>query len=478
MSQQRKRVLVGLVVALLLRLAFGLGYWIDKPLTHDEQEYVMLAQNLRAGNGLVYDDDGRQHFGRAPGYPVFMAAVLSVWDDARAIRVAQAILGALTVLVIGALAAQAWGGRAGLLALWLAALYPPLVWMPAYLLSETLYSLLILSSALVFWKALEPARGGRDRHGGANEPTKASPEREDASGSAGTGTTGGDVATRSSGFLLAGLLIGAAALARPVALPFLGLAVLLVLIRRNPRAAVGLLLGAVLVIAPWTAWKSHDAGKFVLIASEGGITFWTGNNPLAIGEGDLAANPAMKLHNQQIREQHPDLGPDQLEQIYNREAVEFITRHPLQWSWLTVKKLFYTWVPIGPSYLLHSPRFLYGTWLSYLSVLPFALLGWWTLARRRRPQPWVMWLLIGSVLAINLVFFPQERFRVPVLDPMLLVGAAVWLQGAPWLAHSKLGTWLLGSKEDRLAPPVLDRRPAPGAALSPASQEDQAPPGG
>ena len=403
-----KLMLGALVVALLLRLAFGLGYWVDKPLTHDEREYLMLAQNLRAGHGLVYDDDGRQHFGRAPGYPAFLAPVLSVWNDARAIRVAQAILGALTVLVIAALAAQAWGRRASALAAWLAALYPPLVWIPAYLLSETLYSFLILLGALVLWKALEP-EGAAGGFSGSRWPV---------------------------GFLVAGLITGVAALARPVALPFLGLAFLFLLFRRRPRAAAGLLLGAVIVIAPWTAFKSQEAGRFVLIASEGGITFWTGNNPLAIGEGDLAANPAMKERNRQIREQHPDLGPDQLEEIYNREAMEFITGHPLQWSWLTVKKLFYTWVPIGPSYLLHSARFLYGTWLSYLIVLPFALMGWWTLARRRRPQPWVMWLLIGSVVAINLVFFPQERFRVPVLDPMLLIGAAVWLEGSRWLAPS------------------------------------------
>jgi 4-amino-4-deoxy-L-arabinose transferase-like glycosyltransferase len=435
MSRQRAMVLGALVVALLLRLAFGLGYWVDKPLTHDEQEYLMLAQNLRAGNGLVYDDDGRQHFGRAPGYPVFLAAVLSVWDDARAIRVAQAMLGALTVLVIGALAARACGRRAGVLALWLAALYPPLVWIPAYLLSETLYSLLILSAALVLWKALESPSGG--------SPHPLSPDT-DSEGDQPSG------ARAPLGFLASGLIIGAAALARPVALPFLGLAFLYLIFRCKPRAALPLLLGAVIVIAPWTAWKSLDAGEFVLIASEGGITFWTGNNPLAIGEGDLAANPVMKQRNQEIREQHPDFGPDQLEQIYHREAIEFITDHPLQWSWLTLMKLFYTWVPIGPSYLLHSPRFLYGTWLSYLSVLPFALMGWWRLARRRRPQPWVLWLLIGSVLVINLVFFPQERFRVPVLDPMLLVGAAVFLQGAPFFERSRLGLRLLGPGQERL----------------------------
>jgi len=47
MRQLSSKLMLGaFVVALLLRLAFGLGYWVDKPLTHDEQEYLMLAQNL------------------------------------------------------------------------------------------------------------------------------------------------------------------------------------------------------------------------------------------------------------------------------------------------------------------------------------------------------------------------------------------------------------------------------------------------
>jgi hypothetical protein len=36
-------------------------------------------------------------------------------------------------------------------------------------------------------------------------------------------------------------------------------------------------------------------------------------------------------------------------------------------------------------------------------------------------------LLVVSVLLISLIFFPQERFRIPVIDPALIVGASVML---------------------------------------------------
>ena len=55
-----------------------------------------------------------------------------------------------------------------------------------------------------------------------------------------------------------------------------------------------LVMAASLTIAPWTARNWAAYGRPVLVASEGGITFWTGNHPLAVGDGDLAANPAIK----------------------------------------------------------------------------------------------------------------------------------------------------------------------------------------
>ena len=90
-------------------------------------------------------------------------------------------------------------------------------------------------------------------------------------------------------------------------------------------------MGALLVVVPWTARNYHEYRRLVLIASEGGITFWTGNHPLAHGEGDMAANPAIKLDNQRLRAAHPGSTRKQLEPIYYREAFGAIARDPLWW---------------------------------------------------------------------------------------------------------------------------------------------------
>src|SRR3954465_12159026 len=75
----RRLILIIAALGLLLRLVFGLVYWVDKPLTHDEREYLALSQSLAAGNGFVYgaghETGTAQQFGRAPMYPLFLAAI-------------------------------------------------------------------------------------------------------------------------------------------------------------------------------------------------------------------------------------------------------------------------------------------------------------------------------------------------------------------------------------------------------------------
>ena len=61
------------LVAVVLRLAFGLGYWNDKPLTRDEQEYLALAASLAGGHGFTYDRADQfpvgDRFFASPGLP-------------------------------------------------------------------------------------------------------------------------------------------------------------------------------------------------------------------------------------------------------------------------------------------------------------------------------------------------------------------------------------------------------------------------
>jgi hypothetical protein len=390
------------LLGLALRLAFALVYWQQQPLTHDEREYLALGRSVARGDGFTYPADEPapgtgQRFGRAPAYPVFLAAlhVTAPADHApRRVQIAQALLGAAGVWLIAAIAGLAAGPRAAAIAAAIAAVYPPLVAMPAYVFSETLFSAVALAAAL----ALQ--RGGRTRKGGGRNE------------------------------VLGAMLTAAAALTRPMMVLFVPLAA--VWKSWRGRALRGAVFSAIVVacIVPWTIRNHRVYGRWIAIASEGGVTFWTGNHPLARGDGDLAANPDLKRAELAFRAGHPGLTPEDLEPLYYGDALAWIRTNPGAWIALVARKAFYTIVPAGPSYALHSMRYRIASAAPYLILLPFAAAGAWrwrmaTRAGTAGASPAPLWLMGAATVVAGLIFFPQERFRLPVIDPALIVTASL-----------------------------------------------------
>jgi 4-amino-4-deoxy-L-arabinose transferase-like glycosyltransferase len=404
-ARARRLIVAATLVGLFLRLGFGFGYWVGKPLTHDEREYLALAASISHGKGLTYerppDNPDTPRFGRAPGYPVFLALIGGGARDSDAtpapVKIAQSMVGSLGVWLIGVMARRAAGPRAGVAAASIAAIYPPLVWICAYVFSEVLFSTTALAAVLLLNLSIDRAS---DAKSGANRAALVMA-------------------------IGAGVITGAAMLVRPAMTFFVPIAVAWLLVQRRAKLSGLLLLGVLLVVTPWTLRNVRVYHRFVLIASEGGVTFWTGNHPLATGEGDMAANPEIKVSEIAFRRSHPGLSSEELEPLYYRDAASYIAAHPRWWLTLLIKKAFYTVVPLGRSYALHSPLYRMSSRASYLILLPFALLGalWW---RRVTHPPESLLPLALSAVAVCILFFPQERFRIPVIDPALIVCAAVW----------------------------------------------------
>jgi 4-amino-4-deoxy-L-arabinose transferase-like glycosyltransferase len=406
----RRWVVACVLLGLALRLAFALLYWVNQPMTHDEREYLALGRSVARGEGFHYPTDEprpgtAQQFGRAPGYPLFLSTlrVMEPLEHApRRVQVAQAFLGALIVWLMASIAGRAAGPRAAVAAAAIAAVYPPLVWMPAFILSETLFSVLALAAARVLQNVQLPASGFRLPASGFRLP---------AAGSV----------------VLGAVLTGLALLTRPVMLFFLPLAAIWLWRKRSLADAAIFLLVAALAVAPWTLRNHRVYGRWIAVASEGGVTFWTGNHPLAVGDGDLAANPEIKRAELAFRGAHPGLTAEELEPLYYREALAWIRREPGAWLALIARKAFYTVVPAGPSYAVHSAKYVAASVAAYLLVLPAAIAGAWRWRNAARPAagPAPLWLMAAATVVAGLVFFPQERFRIPVIDPALIVTAAL-----------------------------------------------------
>jgi 4-amino-4-deoxy-L-arabinose transferase-like glycosyltransferase len=399
-SFPRSFVLAAAAVGLVARLLFGLGYWVGEPLNRDEVEYLSLARSLVAGHGYVYDEHVKkgpvEPFGRAPGYPVFLALVGGgdkyVETVPASVKIAQAVAGAIGVVLIGVAAFRMAGRRPAMAAAAIAAIHPPLVWVSGYAYSEAVFWPAGLALALLASRTFEMPRQAIWKWA-----------------------------------LLLGVVTGAAILLRAATLLYVPLVGLWLLWKRQPVAIAAFAVGLAVVLGPWTARNVAHHGRFVIVASDGGVTFWTGNNPLATGEGDMAANPHLKFANLELRNRHPTLNEEQMEPVYYRESLTWIRQHPLDWAILMLKKVFYLVVPIGPSYTIHSPRYYAASVVSVGLMLPLAAFGFWRLGSRRGRLAG-MWLLAGAAVATCLVFFPQERFRIPVLDPaLILLASGAWL---------------------------------------------------
>lgn len=393
--RSRRLIFAAVIVGLMLRLAFALLYWTDKPLTQDEREYLALAGSLATGQGFHYTDaeilGTARRFARAPGYPA-MLSLLGVDGSATSapviVKIVQSLLGAVAIWLIGVIAERAFDSRAAVLAAAIAAVYPPLVWLPSYVFSEAVY----LPMALVCVFVLTAAARLRTAVG-------------------------------------AGLIAGLTSLVRSSMLSFVPLAALWLAWRRRLALGVAFFLVAAVTILPWTVrnWREH--GRLIVVAADGGVTFWTGNHPLARGEGDLAANPALKAAEVEFRTAHSGLTAEQLEPLYYADALRRIRENPAWWLTLVARKAFYALVPIGPSYTLHSTRYLVASVVSYAMLAPLAVAGILIIARNGNP-PEPLYLMAASVVLTSLIFFPQERFRLPVIDPLMIICAAAAVSAA------------------------------------------------
>ena len=399
-------IAIAVLAGLCVRLAFGLGYWIEKPLTHDEREYLELAHSLATGQGFRYPPDAdstlpEEQFSRAPLYPAFVSIVVSTGilgtefeSSPSSLKIAQSIVGSIGVLIIAALSWRLAGAVAGATAAVIAAVYPPLVWICAYVLSETLYSTLALLTVLVL--GLVTDRIGTSRN-----------VRSDA----------GIV-------FVSGVLCALTALTWPPVLIFVIFVAVFLMRDHGWRLTVSLILGLFVILGPWTARNFGEHDRLIVVSAQGGVNFWIGNHPLSRGEGDMAANPAIKEANIEFRRRHSGLTAEELEPVYYREAFTYLADHPLWWAGLLARKFVLLWVPIGPSYTLHSSLYMWASVLSYVLALPFALAGAALLWRDRR-LPLALGLMAAAVVTAGVLFFPQERFRIPILDPTLIVCAAV-----------------------------------------------------
>ena len=216
--------------ALFLCLSLGLAAWVrlqfvstGAPMfvTPDSDDYLKPAYDLATGQG--FDPELR----RTPLYSLFIASVLVTGGSLGTLVIVQHALGVLTTAATYGLGRYTFGPLAGLLASLAVAVSGPLLIYEHYLMTESVFTLLLTAGLLAFAVGMRRGRPGW--------------------------------------FVVVGVLGGLVALTRPVgqvALPILlGVPVLLALPawRHGLRRAALIAAGLLLVLAPWMVrnWIVH-----------------------------------------------------------------------------------------------------------------------------------------------------------------------------------------------------------------------------
>jgi 4-amino-4-deoxy-L-arabinose transferase-like glycosyltransferase len=403
------------ILALAARVAWVLYSHRPPVGFHDPAAYDATARGILDGRGYVglWTNVPTAYF--PPGYPAALAAVYAVFG--RSVLwggMFNALLGAGTVVITYELARRLLGqsiaGVAGLLLVF----FPNQVFYTGALLSEVLFTFLLMAGLLILMAEPWPREGISLRR-----------------------------------LALAALLLGAATMIRAVLLvvPILLLFHWLWVFPNQGRVlaqagVVALVFAAVIV--PWTIRNAVTMHAFVLISTNVGDDLCIGNNEAANGQF-LASRFCSEGHDF-------NAPPRELEiQGYQqgvRRGAEFMLKHPANELGLLFQKTYFLLnrdddgLAAVESY--SEAPFIQTKLRDYLATAAnayfFMTVGWAGLGilswfPRRDARRMFCLVMLACILAAPLVFFGDPRFHFPAVPLLCIVAAngvvAAWRARRP-----------------------------------------------
>jgi 4-amino-4-deoxy-L-arabinose transferase-like glycosyltransferase len=246
---------------------------------------------------------------------------------------------------------------------------------------------------------------------------------------------------------LVGVAIGLAALTRPTAMILVPLyvgwlALARPSLRQLARRSV-LAIGAVLLtVSPATVINAVTSRDFVLIAWNGGVNFFIGNNPRS--DGMTAVHPDFRAdwwgsyHDfvyHAERDLGRELGPSEISGYWFGEGVEFLLEEPAAALRLQLEKarLYFSGVEISNNIAI-TPYLEEATpWFGRLPNWSRLLLVFYAscaavlVTRSWRTAPVLLSVYALAHAAATIAFFVTSRYRLPALPVLAIVGAhALW----------------------------------------------------
>jgi len=393
----RKELIYLLIIfslAFLLRFAYCALFReqvlaIEANIFGDTQEYMNLAKNILAGEGL----QGSAH--RPPVYPIFLASVYSLFGEGYwPLRIVQIFLSSFTCILIYFLGKSIFTRRVGIIAASIASIYPFSIFSTAFTLTETLFILLLVATIFSLSRSIHPT---------PQEATPMSIEMKPWSG-------------QKDNLLAAGILLGLTILCRPASIFFLfflfwGLILLPIWPKHKLKNIAIIFILVILTIAPWSIRNYFCFHKFVPLTTQGGHGFWEGNNPQATG------GPC-----QYFPEIPEGLSVVEKDRYLTKATLKVIRENPGRFLKLLGIKFVRIW-NIVPNYKGFSS--LKYNLVSIVSYGPLLLTAIWGifLSRKYWRKVFLLYIVMLSFTTVHMLFVGSVRYRVPVTMLMTIFSA-------------------------------------------------------
>ena len=432
--RNRPRASTVLAVILLLGaiLRGGLvGWFHGEPLSiDDEHSYTRIAANLALYGEFGYRP-GFPTSLRPPLYPALVAGVYSIFgtDNHDAVRILQAIFGLATAALSYHLAKRMYGELTGLWAAALVCFYPSLVGMTCLVLTETLFTFLVVLFATLVAVWLD---------------------------------------SRSLACLTAmGIVLGLASLTRSVLWlfpPFL--AVFLILMTRGQRWPRRLALAAIplaafaATLAPWAIRNTRLQRTFVAVDVMGGRNFMMGNyeyTPL-YRAWDAISISGERSWDSILSRSAPNIGPTtqgQRDKLALRYGLRYALANPGQTLQRTIVKFCNFWqlerelvasVSRG-NWGVKNHAFVLGLGFvivgAYVAAMIAGIFGFALTRPRIRGMSGFMILLVAFVCLVHAAVFGHSRYHLPLVPLVLVYAAAAVVQWREiWDRRKEPAFWL------------------------------------
>ena len=413
-----------LVFGAIVRLLVWGVFAGDEIYVGDAKDYDRLAVGL-VETGRYLTEAGAPSCLRPPLYPWLVAAGYQLFgvQNHDAIRLAQAALSLVNVVIVYRLGLLLFSGQAAVVAAALFCFYPSMLGFNNLILSETLFTLLASLAVLLTGEAIQ-------RHS-------------------------------LRWLAVAGIVLGLGVLTRSILwlyLPFLTLFLLIVWEGDwGRKAAAGLVLVAafVVTIAPWAYRNTKVQKTLTLIDVMGGRNVMMGNyehTPLERSWATVDTVPYQQSWIRVLIEEHGpvrDLTQGQIDKLAMRHGIRFMMANPGLTLKRTAVRFFNFWqldrtlvagLQNGHWQALSKPMLMIVLLIIvgyYAALMYLGIFGVLFAKPRDRVSHWLFLFSIAFPCLVHSAIFAHSRYHLPVMPLVVIYSAFAIVSGRDIVSSSR-----------------------------------------